>query len=157
MAYVCQICCVCFALNPPSYLLTYLIGRNNSINGFLPGATHLSRRFCFLCAYTTLLHQSITGLPRFGPSNGCKIYLFLDFRRSPHQIPVSPDHPPPYEQDMAEPAQLLNINTLHNVSMSLRSTYSSLLNLMSKLSPTRTGPKILRVGFFSCILSRLLH
>ena len=31
-----------------TYLLTYLIGHNNSINGFRPAAIHPSRRFCFL-------------------------------------------------------------------------------------------------------------
>ena len=34
-------------------------------------------------------------------------------------------------------------------SMSLRSSYSSLLNRMRKSSPTRTGPKILRRTFLS--------
>ena len=46
-----------------SYLLTYLIGHNNPINGFRPAATHPSRRFCFLCAYASWLHQSMTGPP----------------------------------------------------------------------------------------------
>ena len=54
------------------------------------------------------LHQSMTGLPRFGPSNGYKVVRFADFRRSPHQIPVHKD-------DMTEPTQSLNINTQHNV------------------------------------------
>ena len=76
-----------------TYLL-YLIGHNNPINA----ATHPSRRFCSLRAYASWLHQSMTGLPRFGLSNGCKVIPFADFRRSPHQIPVSLEHPPPFER-----------------------------------------------------------
>ena len=78
----------CYADNPETIdaLLTYLIGHNNSINGFRPAATHTSRRLCFLRAYVSWLHQSMTGLPRFGLSNGCKVVLFADIRRSPHQI-----------------------------------------------------------------------
>ena len=45
----------------------------------------------------------MTGLPRFGSSNGIRI--------SPHQIPVSSEHPPPYERH----ARASDINTLHNV------------------------------------------
>ena len=82
----------------PWNLLTYLIGHNNPINGFRPAATLPSRRFCFLHAYVSWLHQSMTGLPRYDLCNGCKVVLFADFRRSPHQIPVSPEHPPPYER-----------------------------------------------------------
>ena len=77
---------MCIAL-----LLTYLIGHNNPINGFRPAATHSSRRLCSLRAYASWL-------PLFGLSNGCKVVLLADFRRSPHQIPVSPEYPPPYEQ-----------------------------------------------------------
>ena len=79
-------------------LLTYLIGHNNLINGFRPAATHRSRRLYFLRAYANWLHQSMTGLPRFGVSNGYKLVLFADFRRSPHQIPVSPKHHISYER-----------------------------------------------------------
>ena len=79
-------------------LLTYLIGHNNPINGFRPAATHPSRRFCSLRTYASWLHQSMAGLPLFGLSNGCKVVLFADFRRSPHQIPVSLEHPPAYER-----------------------------------------------------------
>ena len=82
----------------PAEYLTYLIGHNNSINGFRPAATLPSRRFCSLRVCASWLHQSMTGLPRFDLSNGCKVILFADFRRSPHQIPGSPKHPPPYEQ-----------------------------------------------------------
>ena len=80
------------------HLLTYLIGHNNPINGFRPAGTYPSRRLCFLRAYASWLHQSMTGLPRFGLSNGCKVVLFADFRRSPHPIPALPEHPPPYER-----------------------------------------------------------
>ena len=64
-----------------------------------PTTKHPSRRLCFLRAYASWLHQSIIGFPRFGLSNGYKVTLFTDFRRYPHQIPVSPEHPPPYERD----------------------------------------------------------
>ena len=80
-----------------SYLL-YLIGHNKPINGFRPAATHPSRHFCSLRACASWLHQSMTGLPRFGLSNRCKVVLFADFRRSPHQIHVTPEHPPAYER-----------------------------------------------------------
>ena len=42
-------------------------------------------------------NQSMTELLRFGPFNGHKVViLFVDFRRSPLQIPVSPELSPPY-------------------------------------------------------------
>ena len=69
---------------------TYLIGHNNQINGFRTAATHPSWRLYFLRAYASWLHLSMTGLPRFGLSNGYKVALFADFRRFPHQISVSP-------------------------------------------------------------------
>ena len=81
-----------------AYILTYLIGHNNPINGCQSAGTHPSRRLWFLRAYASWLHQSMTGLPQFGLSNGCKVVLFADFRRSPHQISVSPEHAPPYER-----------------------------------------------------------
>ena len=54
-----------------------------TINGFRPAATHPSRRLRFLRAYASWLHP---------------LALFADFRRSPHQIPFSPKHPPSYER-----------------------------------------------------------
>ena len=76
--------------------LTYLIGRNSPIDGCRPAH------------YASWLHQSMTGLPRFGPSNEYKVVLFAEFRRSPHHNPSrwSLLH----TNDMAEPAQML-----HNV------------------------------------------
>ena len=71
---------------------TYLIGHNNLINGFRPAVTHPTRRLCFLRAYVSWSYQPMTGLPQFGPSNGYKVVFFTDFRRSPYQIPVTPDH-----------------------------------------------------------------
>ena len=73
---------------------TYLIIHNNLINGFWPAATHPSRRIYFLRAYASWSHQLITGLPRFGPSKGYKAVLCANFRKSPHQIFVSPDYLP---------------------------------------------------------------
>ena len=70
-----------------SHLLTYLIGHNIPF-----------RRLCFVCANANWSHQSLTGLLRFEPFNGYNDVLFTDFRRSPHQIPVSLEHPPPYER-----------------------------------------------------------
>ena len=46
-----------------------------------------------------------------------------------------------HTNDMSEPAQSLNINTPHNVYV--------VEELMRKSSPTRTGPKILRMTFLS--------
>ena len=79
-------------------LLASLIGHNNPFNGFQPLATHPSRRLCFLGAYTSWSHQSKAGLPQLGPSNEYKYVRFVDFRRSSHQIYVSPEHPPAYER-----------------------------------------------------------
>ena len=73
-------------------ILTYLL------NGFLPFLTHTSSLLWFLRAYSSWSHQSMTGLPRSGPSNANKVVLFADFRKSPHQIPVSPKHPSPFER-----------------------------------------------------------
>ena len=115
------------------YLLTYSIGHNNSINWFRPAATHPCRRLCFLRAYASWLHQSMIGLPRFGLSNGCKVVLFADFRRSPHQIPILPEHSPPYEQH----------------SRASAAATQRLLNRMRKSPPTLTGPKILHRTFLS--------
>ena len=93
---------------------TYLIGHNNPINGFRPAATHTSRRFCFLRAYASWLHQSMAMLHRF---------VFPTDRRS-SSLPTSADsgikYPSRrsillYTNDMVEPAQPLNINTLHNI------------------------------------------
>ena len=101
-----------------------LIGHNNPINGFRPAATQPSRRLCFLRAFASWLHQSMTGLPRFGLTNGYKVVLFVGFRRTSHQIRCT-------------------------TSTSLRSSYSSLLNRMRKSLPIRTGPMILRRTFLS--------
>ena len=83
--------------------LTYLIGHNNPINRFRSAATHPSRRLYFLRAFASWLHLSMTGFPRFSFSNG---YKFADFRRSPHQIPVSSEHPPPYERHIIQKRDL---------------------------------------------------
>ena len=88
---LCEVACLV-----TSIVSTYLIGHNNPINGFRPAAIHPSRRLCFLRAYSSRSHQSMAGLPRFVPSNGHKVVLFADFRRSPHQIPVSLEYAPPY-------------------------------------------------------------
>ena len=66
--------------------------------------------FYFLRAYASWSHQSMTGLPIFGPSKEYKVALLV-FCRSPHQSPRRIAH----SKDMAEPAQPLDINTLHNV------------------------------------------
>ena len=53
----------------------------------------------------------MTGIPRFYLSNGCKVVLFAEFRinyPSRRNILL-------HTNDMAEPAQPLDINTLHNV------------------------------------------
>ena len=78
--------------------LTYLNVHNNPINGFQPAATHPSSRLSFLHAYANWSHQSMAGPSRFGPSNGYKIILFTHFCRSPHQIPIPLERPPPYER-----------------------------------------------------------
>ena len=78
-------------------LIYFLTGRNNPITGFRPAATHPSKRFCFSRAYASWSRQSMAGLPQFGPSNVYMVGLFTNFRRSFHQTPVSPGHPPPYE------------------------------------------------------------
>ena len=52
----------------------------------LPGAT------------ASCLPTSISALLRFGPLNANKFVLFADFRRFSHQIPISPQHFPPFER-----------------------------------------------------------
>ena len=117
-----------------SYLLTYLIGHNNSFNGFRPAATHPSRRLCFLCAYGCRSHQWMTRLPRYGLSNGYNV--------------VSPKHPPPYEQHgRARSSHWILIRC--PTSKLLGSLYSSLLYEMRNSLPTRTGPRILRSTFLT--------
>ena len=54
----------------------------------------------------------MTGLPRFGLSNGCKVVLLVDFRRYPSRRSILL-----HTNDMAEPAQPLDINTLYNVDV----------------------------------------
>ena len=49
-----------------------------SINGFRLAAPHACRRPCFLRAYASWSYHSMTGLPLFDPSNGCKVALFGD-------------------------------------------------------------------------------
>ena len=55
------------------YLPSYSIIQDNPINGFRPAVTHPSRCLCFLRAYASWSHQSMTGLPRFGPFNEYKV------------------------------------------------------------------------------------
>ena len=97
------------------YLLTYLIGHNMPINGFWPDGTHPFRRLCILRTYASLSHQSRTGVPRYSPSNGYKVVLFVDFRRFLHQISVSREHLFSFSNQMVEPAQPVDINTLRNI------------------------------------------
>ena len=94
--------------------LLYLIGHNNSINGFRPAATLLSRRFCSLRAYASWLHQSMTSF--------LDLIFPTDARSSSSPTSADPRIKYPsrrsilfHTNDMAEPAQTLDINTLHNV------------------------------------------
>ena len=64
----------------------WLNGHKNPINGFRPTATHPSTLLCFLRAFASWPHQSMTGLPGFDLSNECKVVLFADCRRPWHQI-----------------------------------------------------------------------
>ena len=128
-------------------LLTYLIGRNILINGFRPAATHSSRLLCFLRTYASWLYQSMTGLPRFGLSSGYNVVLFVDFR-NPHIKYPSRQSILLHTNDMAEPTQLLNINTLHNVYFH----WIECVNHCQLALDQRSY-----VGLFSRILSRMLH
>ena len=69
-----------------------------------------------------------------GYTNRCKVVLFADFRKSPHQILVSPEHSPPYKRHgRASPA---DINTLHNVNVVeelLQPTVGSDAEIIAKL------------------------
>ena len=126
-----------------SYLLTYSIGHNNNIIRFWLDAAHPSMCLCFLRAYAGWLQWSMTGLTRFGPPNGYKVAICTDVRIKYSSRRSMLLH----MNDIAEPAKPLFINMLHNVYVSLRSSYSSLLNRMWKSSSARTGPKILRTIF----------
>ena len=112
--------------------MTFLIAHNNPINGFRPDATHPSRRHCSLRVSASWSHQSMTGIPRFGPCNRYKVVLSTDFRRSPHQMPN-------------RGCRWIFIRC--TTSMSLRSLYNLLLDRLRKSSPSRTGPKILHSTF----------
>ena len=122
-------------------LLTYLKGHNNPINGFRPVATHLSRRLCFLRAYTSWSHQLMTGFPRFP----------TDTRSS--SLPTSADPCIKYSSHRSIlrttwPSQLSRWILIRcTTSKSLRSSYSSLLFRMRKSASTHIGPKILRRTF----------
>ena len=80
-------------------LFTYLIAHNNPINGFRPAVTHPSRRPCFLDLVFPTDARSSSSPTSTDP---CIQY---PSRRS---ILLHTNY-------MAEPAQHLNINTLHNV------------------------------------------
>ena len=71
--------------------------RNLLINRFWPAATNPPKHLCFLSAYGSWLHQSMTGLPRFSPSNGYKMVFFANFSKFPHYMLVLPERPPRYE------------------------------------------------------------
>ena len=116
-------------------LLTYLTDYNNPINGFRPAATHPSRRLCFLHAFDDRASpiwsfQRIQGRP---------------VRRLP-QIPASNTHLAGASSSIRTtwPSQRSHWILIRcTTSMSLRSSYSSLLIWMRKSSPTRIGPMIL--------------
>ena len=80
---------------------TYLVGHNNLINEFQPAATHPLGASAS-CAPTPV-----------GFTNQWQSFLHLvlptDFRKYPSRRSIL------HTNDMAEPAQPLNINTLHNV------------------------------------------
>ena len=80
----------------------------------------------------------MTGLPRFGPCNGYKVASNTRLAGAFLSIQTT------------LPVQRSRLILIHcTTSMSLRSSYSSLLNRMRKSSPTRTGPKMLRRTFLS--------
>ena len=92
----------------------YLLDYHNAITEFRPAAAYLSRRLCFSQAYASWRHQSMTGLTWFGPSNGYKVIFFADFCITRIKYP-SHRGILLHTNDLVEPAQPLNINTLHNV------------------------------------------
>ena len=108
---------------------------NNPISGFRPVVTHSSRRLCFLSAYVSWSHQSMTGIPLFSPSNGYKVFLFAGASSAIRTTCPS------------QRSRWILIRC--TTSMLLRSSYSSLLDWMRKSLPTRTGPKILRRTFLT--------
>ena len=111
------------------YLLTYIIGHNNPIKGFRP--QHILPGASASCAPSPFGYTN-----RFGLSNEYKVVLFADFRRSPHQIPVSPEHPPPlHNVYVVEELIQLTIETNAEIIALDRRSY---------------------IGVFSRILSRLL-
>ena len=97
---------ICFYLVAINTYLLYLIGHNNLINGFRPAATHPSRRLCFLRAYDSWLYLvSPKDTRSSSSSTSADPRIKYPSRRS---ILL-------HTNDIAEPAQPLNINTLHNV------------------------------------------
>ena len=101
-------------------LLTHLIGHINPINGFRIAATLLSRRLCFWCSCASWSHQSMTS------HSFLDLVIPTDVRLS--SSPTSTDLRFKYSSRlsihlhsnyMAELAQPLDINMLHNVYVQL--------------------------------------
>ena len=89
------------------------------------------------------------GLPRCGPSNGYKVVLFADFRRS---VDLSGERSSIHLiNDMAKSAQALNINMLHNVYV-VEELIQLTIESNAKIIDRRSC-----VGLFTRILLRLLH
>ena len=117
-------------------ILTYLNGHNNPINRFRPVATHPSRCLRFLRVYASWSHQTMTGLPRFGPSNGSS--------SSPTSVDPRIKYP-------SRRSILLHTNDITGQCsrwILIRCTTSMSLS-MRKSSPTRTGYRRSYVGLFS--------
>ena len=92
----------------PHSTLTYLIGNNNPINGFRPAATYTSRRLCCLRAYTMAFNNSSFSICSFERKQGRPPADLLIKYSSRWSILI-------ISNNMAEPAQPLDINTQHNV------------------------------------------
>ena len=72
-------------------LFTYLIGHNNSVNGFRPTLTHRSKCLCFLRRLVTPIDDRPSSISPFQRIQGRPL------PRLP-QIPVLPEQPLPYER-----------------------------------------------------------
>ena len=97
-----------------TYLLTYLCGHNNPIIGFRPTLKLFCRRLCFARASSSWSHRAKSGAIQPGLSNSCASSL----------PPMTADHPIKHSSrrsvfihsnDMAEPTEPLDTNTLSNV------------------------------------------
>ena len=125
----------------------YFIGRNNPINGFRPAATSFQAPLLLVRLRQLVLpiDDTASSIWSFQRIQGRTL------RRLP-QIPASNTRlvGVSFSIRTTWPRQRSRLKLIRcTTSLSLRSSYISLLNRIRKSSPSRTGPKIVRRTFLS--------